>query len=83
MKPLDVDGSNQWMPLKFHSGKNPDGSIRTKEGYKNKLTDQEFIPEGGWKEDPPYTAERCRSVSDRYKDGWERIWGQKSADGQV
>jgi hypothetical protein len=72
-------GHAGWMPLKFGRGKGADGKIRTVEGYKNVLTDQEYIPPGGHNDAPPGPTGDLACVrhnSEAYRQGWERIWGE-------
>jgi hypothetical protein len=49
----EVSGFKGWMPVKFGMGKDADGKIRTVEGFKNVLTDQEYVPPGGHNDAPP------------------------------
>jgi len=77
---LDKAGFKEWINVKFFAGKNPDGTARTREGYKNAVTDQEFIPEGGWNTDPPHPTgdlSNCRHVSPKYRQNFDFInWGK-------
>lgn len=77
----DISGFRGWVPVKFYEGRNPDGSAKMSEGFKNVLNNQEVRPAEGFNGEPPYpTGELAamRSPSDAYREGWERIWGKKS-----
>lgn len=44
-------GYARWRPHTFFEGFNKDGSMRTREGFKNTLTDQEVMPPEGFNAD--------------------------------
>src|SRR5208283_1418289 len=44
-------GFARWRPQLFHERFNQDGSRKVVEGFKNTLTDREFIPPEGWNAD--------------------------------
>jgi hypothetical protein len=76
---LPTSGHKGWMPVMFKDGTS--GQRPDQEGYKNVVTNEEFIPPGGWKDGPPGpTGETVRHASDAYCKGWDRIWGKKEAD---
>ena len=76
-------GFERWRPHPFFEGFNKDGSVRTREGFKNTLTDQEFMPPDGWNADLSHLDHGdlapIRHAGDAYREGWERIWGSGSA----
>ena len=74
----EVAGYKGWRETKFFAGKNPDGTVRTRDGFKNVLTDQEWHG----KEPPGPTGDLAtvRHCSDAYKEGWERIWGKNQSE---
>jgi hypothetical protein len=72
----DVSGYKGWMPMKFGMGKGPDGKMRTVEGFKNVLTDQEVTPEGGHNAAPPCPTGDiaiCRHNSEGYRRNYDLI----------
>lgn len=44
-------GFARWRPHEFFDGWNPDGTMKTVQGFKNTLTDQEVVPPEGWDAD--------------------------------
>lgn len=51
------------------------------EGYKNVLTNAEYIPPGGWNDAPPCpTGEPVRQASDAYCRGYDQIKWDKETD---
>lgn len=71
---LPISGYKGWMPVQFSRGKH----LPPQEGFKNVVTNQEFIPKEGWKGEPPApTGELNTHTSDAYRKGWERIFGGK------
>jgi hypothetical protein len=76
---LPTSGHKGWMPVLLKDGSH--SKRPPQEGYKNVVTNQEFIPPGGWNDAPPgLTGEPVRLASDAYKEGWDRIWGSESAN---
>lgn len=77
---LPTSGFKGWMPVMFKDGTH--GKRAPAEGYKNVLTNEEFIHPDGWNGSPPGpTGELItRHASDAYCDGWERIFGKKEND---
>ena len=74
---LPTAGHKGWMPVLLKDGSQ---SKRPQEGYKNVITNQEFIPPGGWNDDPPCpTGEPVRQSSDTYREGYSRIKWNKEA----
>jgi len=74
---LPTAGYKGWMPVLLKDGSH---SKRPQEGYKNVITNQEFIPPGGWNDDPPCpTGEPVRQSSDTYREGYSRIKWNKEA----
>jgi hypothetical protein len=74
----DTSGYKGWMPVQFKAGTRSGG---IQEGFKNVLTNEEFIPKNGWNGEPPCpTGELAttRHSGDAYREGWERIFGQGS-----
>jgi hypothetical protein len=71
----DISGFKGWMPVYFSEGK----GRPAKEGYKNVLTNQEYMPPGGHNDAPPSpTGETIPLHStDAYRAGYDRIWGKK------
>jgi hypothetical protein len=78
---MEEAGFQRWRPHTFFEGWNGDGTMRTREGFKNTLTDQEITPPAGWNADLgnlDHGDIACVQHSgDAYREGWERIWGQK------
>ncbi len=76
---LPTSGYKGWIPCRFKAGsydKNP-----PKEGYKHVITNQEFIPPGGWNDPPPCpTGEPVRQPSDAYRQNYDAINWHKEAD---
>jgi hypothetical protein len=67
------------MPVLLKDGTN--GRRPPQEGFKHVLDNREFIPEKGWNGEPPGpTGEPVRHASDAYREGWERIFGDKETD---
>lgn len=71
----DTSGFKGWMPVYFNVGKNPDGSPKIREGYKNVLNNQEFTPAAGHNADPPYATGEIMShhTSDLYRQNYDQI----------
>ena len=44
-------GFARWRPHEFFDGWTPDGTMKTVQGFKNTLTDQEVVPPEGWDAD--------------------------------
>lgn len=68
---MDVSGHKGWMETKFFAGKNPDGTVRTREGFKNVLTNQEVIGSR-----PPCPTGDCsftRHNSEAYRQNYDQI----------
>jgi hypothetical protein len=67
----DTAGYKGWREVKFHEGKNPDGTFRTTQGFKNVLTNQEVTS----KEPPVPTGDLAcvRHCSDAYRRGYDQI----------
>lgn len=75
----DTSGFKGWMPVLFSNGKERPPS----EGFKNVLTNQEFIPPEGFNGEPPFPTGELTAVrhsSQAYCEGWERIFGNKEKD---
>ncbi|MDI6752760.1 MAG: hypothetical protein QME78_00010 [Thermodesulfobacteriota bacterium] len=75
---VETSGYGGWAPMKFFDGKAPDGSMKGTEGFRNVVNGQEVRPEKGWNDSPPYPTgdlASTRHASDKYREGWERIWG--------
>jgi hypothetical protein len=72
---LPTSGHRGWMPVLFSNGKH----CRPSEGYKNVLTNEEYRPPGGHNDAPPCPTGETIPVhsTDAYRDGWDRIWGNK------
>lgn len=70
-------GFKRWREHTFFEGWNKDGTMRTREGWKNTLTDREWTPPEGWNGEPPagdHGDLACVSHSgDAYREGYERI----------
>jgi hypothetical protein len=78
---VETDGYKGWWPVKFYEGKNPDGSVKTSEGFKNVLNNQEVTPREGWNGAPPYPTgdlSNCRHVSEAYRRNYESINWERS-----
>ena len=75
---LPTSGYKGWMPVLLKDGS--ESKRPAQEGYKNVVTNQEFIPPGGWSDPPPgRTGEPIRHAGDDYREGWERTFGKKEA----
>jgi hypothetical protein len=74
-------GYERWHPHTFFEGLNPDGSARTREGFKNTLTDQEVIPPEGWNADLARLDHgdlACVSHSgDKFRENYDKIQWDK------
>ena len=79
---LPTSGFKGWMPVLLKDGTH--SKRAPQEGYKNVVTNREFIPPGGWNDPPPApTGEPVRLPSDAYREGYERIkWHTESANPQ-
>lgn len=78
----DTSGYRGWWPMKFFEGKNPDGTKKGTEGFRNVENGQEVRPENGWNGEPPYPTgdlASCRHVSKKYRQGYEQINWNKPA----
>jgi hypothetical protein len=66
----DVYGNKEWRPVRFHEGKDALGRVKTSEGFKNVLTDQEVSGS-----EPPYATGEAlgMKVSEAYRKGYEEI----------
>jgi hypothetical protein len=72
----DTSGYKGWWPMKFYEGKNPDGTQKGTEGFRNVENGQEVSPENGWNGSPPYPTgdlSSCRHVSDAYRHNYDLI----------
>lgn len=81
MGKVETSGHKGWWPVKFYEGRNPDGSTKTSEGFKNVLTNQEVIPREGWNGEPPGPTgdlSNCRHVSEKYRQGYDLINWERS-----
>jgi hypothetical protein len=81
---IETSGYKPWWPMKFHEGRNPDGTFKTSEGFRNAVTNEEFIPPEGWNGEPPARGigelATVRHAGDAYREGYERIkWDSESA----
>lgn len=77
----ETSGYKGWKEVVYHEGK-VNGQMVGREGFRNVINGQEFVPEGGWNGSPPYPTgdlTNCRHISDAYRQGWNRIWGGKDA----
>jgi hypothetical protein len=72
-------GFEGWKEVKFHDGKGTDGQMQGREGFRNVVNGEEFIPEKGWDGEPPYpTGElNCRHVSTLYRQNYDQIQWEK------
>lgn len=69
---LPTSGHKGWMPIVFKN--DPYGNRPDREGYKNVVTNEEYIPDGGWKDPPPgLTGEPVRHAGDAYREGYDKI----------
>ena len=74
-------GYQGWKEVKFFEGKNPDGSWRGSEGFRNIVDGRECRPEGGWNGEPPHpTGDQAssRHVSDAYRENYDLIRWEKN-----
>ena len=80
---LPTSGHKGWMPVLLkdgsHSKKPP------QEGYKNVITNAEFIPPGGWNDDPPgRTGELNTHTSPLYRENYDQIrWDNRGVAGSI
>ena len=76
---LPTTGFKGWMPVLLKDGSH--SKRPPQEGYKNVVTNQEFIPPGGWNDPPPgRTGEPVRHASDAYCRGYDQIKWNREAD---
>ena len=70
-------GFERWRPHTFFEGFNRDGSTRSRQGFKNTLTDQEVVPQEGWNADLSHLDHgdlaTVRHSGDAYREGYDRI----------
>lgn len=77
---MDTSGYKGWWPMKIHTGQGPDGEPLGQECFKSVVDGKMVVPENGWDGEPgPPTGDiaSVRHVGDAYRNGWERIWGEK------
>ena len=77
-------GFEPWRPHEFFDGWAADGTMKTVQGFKNTLTDQEFVPPEGWNADlshlPHGDLSSIRHAGDAYREGYDRIrWDRKES----
>ena len=70
-----VAGFKGWREVKFFAGKNPDGTVRTKDGFKNVLTDAEH--HGPEPPCPTGDLATVRHTSDAFRQHYDEIKWEK------
>lgn len=81
MASKDTSGYKGWWPVRFFTGKGPDGQMQGQDGFRNVVNGQEVKPENGWnaRELPYPTGDNanCRHVSAAYRHNYDQIdWGK-------
>ncbi|MDI6754726.1 MAG: hypothetical protein QME78_10085 [Thermodesulfobacteriota bacterium] len=74
----ETSGYKGWWPMKVFTGTGSDGEPQGQECFKSVVDGKLVIPEKGWDDSPPYPTGDLASVrypSDKYREGWERIFG--------
>ena len=77
---LPTSGYKGWMPVLLKDGSH--SKREPQEGYKNVITNAEFVPPGGWNDAPPCpTGELNTHTSQAYRDRYDLIrWDKLSAE---
>ena len=78
----ETSGHKAWAEVKFFEGKR-NGEKVGREGFRNMVTGQEFIPKEGWNGAPPVpTGELVRPASDQYRKNYDEIRWDKPGGGE-
>lgn len=75
MPEIQKSGYKKFWPLKQLTGRNPDGSKRSIEGFRNMLTGEFHAPKKGFNGEPPEfpSGERLPETSSKYAKNYDSI----------
>ena len=75
MPEIQKAGYKRWWPLRQLTGRNPNGSKKSVEGYRNMLTGEFHAPDNGWSGSPPslLPGEKDPVVSSNYAKNYDQI----------
>ena len=80
MPEIQKSGYKKYWPLKQLTGRNPDGSKRSVEGYRDMISGKFHAPEKGWNGQPPVlpSGERIPEISTKYAQNYDKIKWNKN-----
>lgn len=79
MPEIQTSGYKKYWELKQLVGRNPDGSKRSVEGYRDMTTGDFHTPKNGWSGSPPElpSGEKDPVVSNKFKQNYDAInWSE-------
>jgi len=77
----NTSGFNGWKEVIFFEGKDEKGQMTGREGFRNVVNDEPFIPDDGWNGTPPYPTgdfAARRDVTYKYRENYDKIRWEKS-----
>lgn len=76
---METTGYRKFWELKQLTGRNPDGSKRSIEGFRNMVTGEFHAPKKGFNGEPPElpSGEKEPVVSDKFKQNYPKIFGHE------
>ena len=79
MPEIQKSGYKKYWPLRQLTGRNPDGSKRSIEGYRDMISGEFHAPRKGWSGEPPElpSGEKEPVVSDKFKQNYPKIFGHE------
>ena len=79
MPEIQKAGYRKFWELKQLTGRNPDGSKRSVEGWRNMETGEFHAPDKGWNGQPPElpSGEKEPVISDKFKQNYDKIFGHE------
>lgn len=77
MPEIQKAGYKKYWPLRQLTGRNPDGSKRSIEGFRDMTTGEFHAPEKGFNGEPPElpSGERDPVTSNKFKQNYPKIFG--------
>ena len=82
MPEIQKSGYKRFWELRQLTGRNPDGSKKSVEGYLDMTTNEFYAPENGWNGRPPElpSGERLPETSSKYAKNYDLIdWSKNNA----